>query len=282
MLLVLIVLYLFQGSIHAVSLPFFQRDTTPTSSSLLADQCTCPNQRSVLDILWSCLAVIFACSWVSVHPNMPEPGEPRRKVALRSLELMFWAIITPELILMWAMRQWYGARILERLYRGANIIIPFHCTHFSHTADIEKKWTKVHGYFIQMGGFMLYEGDQARGVLSPEKLKELYEDGKIDFPTVTEEEIRDRSKADGLAKIIVVGQTTWFVAQCIARSVQRGLILAQLELVTLAFAFLNGLMYFLWWNKPMNVERSIPVYLLKVPKEKPLPLNCKYSSNFKI
>ena len=46
-----------------------------------------------------------------------------------------------------------------------------------------------------MGGFMLYEGDQPRGILSPEKLKELYEDGKIDFPTVTEEpEIQDRSK----------------------------------------------------------------------------------------
>ena len=140
--------------------------------------------------------------------------------------------------------------------------------YLSNVADIEKNWTKTHGYFIQMGGFMLYEDDRARGILSPEKLKKLYEDGKIDFPTITEEEIHDRSKADNLAKIVVIGQTTWFITQCIARGIQ-GLALTQLELVTLAFAFLNGLMYLFWWNKPMDVQSSIPVYMLAEPKKRP-------------
>ena len=128
---------------------------------------------------------------------------------------------------------------------------------------------------------MLYEKDRALGILSPEKLKELYEDGKIDIPKVTEEEIQDRSKANSLAKIIVVGQTTWFIMQCIARGVQ-GLVLTQLELVTLAFAFLNAFMYFLWWDKPIDVECSVPVYLLEVPKEKQVPLERECSSNCKI
>jgi hypothetical protein len=152
---------------------------------------------------------------------------------------------------------------------------------FVHVVGIEKNWTKTHGYFIQMGGFMLYEKDRALGILSPKKLKGLYEDGRIDIPKVTEEEIQDHSKADGLAKIIVVGQTTWFIMQCIARGVQ-GLVLTQLELVTLAFAFLNAFMYFLWWNKPMDVECSVPVYLLEVPKGKQVPLKGEYSSNCKI
>ena len=209
---------------------------------------------------------------------MPEPGESWWKVALRRLELMFWTVIAPEMILMWAMRQWFGARRLERLYRRADVI---YYADFTPVIDIDKKWTKTHGYFIQMGGFMLYEGDQARGILSPERLKELYEEGRIDFPTVTEEEIHDRSQADALAKTVVVGQTTWFIVQCIARGVQ-GLVLTQLELVTLAFAFLNAFMYFLWWNKPMDVEYSVPVYLLEVPKGKQVPLEGEYSSNCKI
>jgi hypothetical protein len=285
MLLILAVLYLSQGFINTPTLSFLQRDTITLASASSSEQCSCPTQRSIWDIIWSCLATIFACSWVSVHPNMP--GESWWKVALRRLELMFWTVIAPEMILMWAMRQWLGARWLERLYRGADVIISFYHAYFTQVIDIDKKWTKTHGYFIQMGGFMLYEGDKARGILSPERLKELYEEGKIDFPTITEEEIHDRSQADALAKTVVVGQTTWFIVQCIARGVQ-GLVLTQLELVTVAFAFLNGLMYFLWWNKPMDVHPSlaVPVYLLDVPKRRPVTLNALtnggYSSNWKI
>jgi hypothetical protein len=32
---------------------------------------------------------------------------------------MFWAIIAPEMIILWAMRQWFGARNLAREYHGA-------------------------------------------------------------------------------------------------------------------------------------------------------------------
>ena len=47
---------------------------------------------------------------------------------------------------------------------------------------------------------MLYEKNVAKGVLSAERFAELLEAGKIEFPTITEEEIRDRGKADGFSK----------------------------------------------------------------------------------
>ncbi|KDR73285.1 hypothetical protein GALMADRAFT_37967, partial [Galerina marginata CBS 339.88] len=72
------------------------------------------NHRSIWDIVWSCSLTIFACSWVSVHPNIPGPDEGRIKVALRRLELMFWSIVAPELIIYWAMRQWLAALKLQR------------------------------------------------------------------------------------------------------------------------------------------------------------------------
>ena len=108
---------------------------------------------------------------------------------------------------------------------------------------------------------MLYDGDKAIGVLGPRQLEDLHAKGKIAIPMVKESDIEDRSKADALSKALVIVQTTWFVTQCIARK-QQGLVIPQFELVTAALAVLNGIMYFLWWHKPLNVQSTIPVYLL--------------------
>lgn len=81
-------------------------------------------------------------------------------------------------------------------------------------------------------------------------------DWKFKLPTAAE--IQDRSKGDGLSKALVVGQTAWFVTQCLARWVA-GLAITEMELVTLAFAALNGIIYFLWWNKPLDVRYAVQV-----------------------
>ena len=107
---------------------------------------------------------------------------------------------------------------------------------------------------------MLFEGNTPKGVLSPEEFSKLLRAGKIEFPTVTEEEIEDRSKSDGFSKAIALGQTLWFVAQCISRRAQH-LDLTLLELLTLSLAVLNGMMYLLWWHKPLDVRCPVRVYL---------------------
>ncbi|KDR77186.1 hypothetical protein GALMADRAFT_434880 [Galerina marginata CBS 339.88] len=239
MLLVLAVVYLSQRAINASPVSHFLRDNVPLDPtsptlSLCSDQ-----QRSMWDILWSCLATLFACTWVSVHPNIPPSEESWWKSSMRRFELMFWGLIAPEMIILWAMRQWYSAREIAKKYEGHG-------------------WTKTHAYFVQMGGFTLLEKGERPRVLFPEEMESLLRIGLIDLPQITEEEIRDRSKGDGLSKALVIGQTSWFVAQCVARHAQ-GLIVTELELVTGAFAALNGVMYFLWWNKPVDVRCSVPV-----------------------
>jgi hypothetical protein len=112
-----------------------------------------------------------------------------------------------------------------------------------------------------MGGFMLMHEDEMMGVLTPKTFSDLLQEGAIKFPSITEAEIEDRSKADSLAKGIAVLQTTWFIAQCISRTAQ-GLITTEVELITLAFAALNGILYFLWWDKPLDVKCCVPVFLL--------------------
>ena len=94
-------------------------DPSSNSTSVLASIPTLStNQRSTWNILWTCLATIFACTWVSIHPNIPSSKDGKIRLALQHLELMIWAILTPEMIIFWAMRQWRHARALFKLYEG--------------------------------------------------------------------------------------------------------------------------------------------------------------------
>jgi hypothetical protein len=112
---------------------------------------------------------------------------------------------------------------------------------------------------MQMGGFMLYLNGARKSVTVDYKLVARYiTDQRFILPST--EEIQDRSKGDGLSKALAVGQTGWFIAQCISRWAA-GLAITEMELVTLAFAALNGLIYFLWWNKPLDVRYAVPVML---------------------
>ena len=117
MLLVLTLVYIFHGfQSHAAPLTSLLAES---SSVIITPACIWPaDQRSIWDILWSCLATIFACSWVSVHPNIPASNESWWRIFLRRLELMFWAVVAPEMIISWAFRQWLGARKLEKRYKG--------------------------------------------------------------------------------------------------------------------------------------------------------------------
>jgi len=117
-----------------------------------------------------------------------------------------------------------------------------------------------------MGGFTEYEGNQPIRVLLPDELESYSLTGNGDFPRISKAEIEDRSKGDALSKGVVILQTGWFVTQCIARGVQ-GLPITELELATVAFATLNFVIYLLWWDKPLNVQRGARVYKKRMTEE---------------
>ena len=128
-----------------------------------------------------------------------------------------------------------------------------------------------------MGGFHLFERgskkmDNVQPIsheedipLHPLAAIDLYGDNTtldIDFSSFTvptEVEIKDRGKSDWLAKSLVLVQTSWFVMQCIARGIKH-LPVTHLEIVTLAYAAMNFVIYTFWWNKPLNVNRPVRVF----------------------
>ncbi|KAJ7206557.1 hypothetical protein GGX14DRAFT_568112 [Mycena pura] len=203
------------------------------------------NCRRLFDIVWGCLTTIFACTWVSAHPNVPPPKPTRPDafwptlkwklvVALlsiwRRLKLMLIAVIAPELVVGFAARQFLVA------------------WKFSNEFGIS--WT--HGYFISMGGFVTAAGGHP--VVTQKQVQEHISAIKA----VPQEDIEDKSKGDVLSKGVALLQGVWFVTQYVARAAQR-LPATELEVATLAFAVLNAFIWVLWWGKPLDVREPIAI-----------------------
>ena len=154
----------------------------------------------------------------------------------------------------------------------------------SNKSLLERGWSKTHGFFIIMGGFHLFEHHPINNdgfklhdddiPLRPLAARDLYGDhtywtnrAGIDFTSFTvptEEEIKDKGKSDWLAKSLVLLQTSWFVMHCIARGIKH-LPVTHLEIVTLAYAAMNFVIYIFWWNKPLNVNRPVRVFRKSEP-----------------
>ncbi|KAF8648130.1 hypothetical protein AX16_006380 [Volvariella volvacea WC 439] len=224
------------------------------TAALSAGACDPNKKRTIFDIVYSCLGVIFLCTYISIHHNIPDQNDSWAKKTWLKIRTMLYAMVAPEVVIMWALRQRIMAGKIADEYK-------------------ECGWTKTHGFFVQMGGLMLegeetgkYKVVESDYLRRKDQVIEIFRwpgqvIGKV--PKIRTKEIQDRGKGDILSKAIVVLQTSWFVVQCIARCIE-GLALTELELVTLAFAALNAVTYVLWWDKPLSVE--YPIYVDKEGK----------------
>lgn len=91
--------------------PFLRSEGTP-SVDCVNGHCS---KRTLFDIIGGCLTTTLICAWTAVHPNIP-PREGPLKRFLRRLELMFWAIVAPEIIPCWALNQLLAAITVKNVY----------------------------------------------------------------------------------------------------------------------------------------------------------------------
>ncbi len=73
--------------------------------------------RTLYEIIWSCLFTIIACTWIALHPDVPRPTSTHSEKApsrwnqtKKRLKLTIYAVIAPELIILWAI----GERLLAK------------------------------------------------------------------------------------------------------------------------------------------------------------------------
>ncbi|KAJ7059191.1 hypothetical protein C8F01DRAFT_1059228 [Mycena amicta] len=259
-------------------------DATSFGTRASPDSDTCKdNCRRLFDIVWGCLATVFACVWVSIHPNIPPPPPPAlpkgaslwrqakwklidSQGPLRSrLKLMLVGLLAPELIAGFAARQLLTAWKMSKKYEVS----------------------LTHGFFFGMGGFVdsaghpivtLAQIDSEQDEVSNNMLSTADQSAaneSTDLPPdseakrsetktlrairrTTEAAITDKSKGDVFSQSIAFLQGLWFVAQCIARTAQH-LPLTELEVATLAFAVVNILTWLLWLGKPLDVRDPLVI-----------------------
>jgi len=53
--------------------------------------------------------MIFGCTWVAIHPNVPHPGDTTISRFLKRTRLVLFTLIAPEMTVMWAMRQFWAS-----------------------------------------------------------------------------------------------------------------------------------------------------------------------------
>jgi hypothetical protein len=110
---------------EAAPMPLIERSDPPGCGESIPT-------RTIWNIIWSCLSTIFICTWGSLHPNISstpdEPGMGRLDKLRKSLvelltykvPLFLWALLVPEYILAWAIRQYITAGYIQK--RGAIFI----------------------------------------------------------------------------------------------------------------------------------------------------------------
>ncbi|KAL8875984.1 MAG: hypothetical protein Q9198_005740, partial [Flavoplaca austrocitrina] len=152
------------------------------------------------------------------------------------------------------------------------------------------RWELVHGFYALMGGFAVAHSMEiastaaagagcddcplqtflpeniSRATLTPDGLRFLmfYEPSAV--PSITTEQIMDKSKADGLKKTLVCAQALWFCLQCLTR-LSQSLPISLLELNTFGHALCTLAIYIFWWHKPLDIEEPT---IIEEPKYYPI------------
>ena len=202
------------------------------------------NQRGTMDIIWSCVVTLGICVWAMLHLNVPAETDSQLTLFLRRARWMTLAILAPELVMLFAGGQWASAKrsVAEMKELG------------------QGKWTIVHAFYADSGGFLLHIEDNLAFPVTAKQLHYLVQKGHLAMPQITKREIWDKSKADGFAKTIASFQAGWLVAQVIARGIQH-LPVTLVELSTVALLTCTVATAFFWFQKPLGVETPTELHL---------------------
>ena len=201
-----------------------------------------PNRRGTSGILSSCIITMVLCIWTALHLNLPLRSHAKQKWYAKghSWRKFGWLVLTllaPEIAVYTAWYQYREARKVKDL----GISVRNEVSVDDPGAGADKKWSMVHAFYAIMGGFVIDVGNRVSFLPGQRRGMTLTVNG-IEFiarrypqllPDVQEEDIKDRSKADALAKLVVCVQAVWFMTQCIRR-IASGLPITLLEVCFLS------------------------------------------------
>lgn len=149
---------------------FTRFDSTCTIPTTHVSFVSSPDSRGTLDILWSCLFTIIACTWTIQHLNIPEQrdrasekkdrlhqiwyaAERGAKSFWSNLKWMLFTMVAPEFILGKAigdfMVAWDLKKKVDEMKRRGEV-------------EFHEEWGLSHGFFALMGGFRVLLRDDSQ------------------------------------------------------------------------------------------------------------------------
>lgn len=197
-----------------------------------------PDGRGTMSIIWSCAITTFLCCWSVLVINLPGPESTHRSTFSRKLFLLGLCAAAPEAIFQVALGQWLSAKDSQRLFHGSGY----------------SDWTLRHSFFVDMGGLHLRCPGHSSFPINSRQLHFLITNGYVTYPSIEENQIRDRNKVDGTLRLLTLIQTLFFQTNMLLRAVQK-LAVTALELSTSAFVVLSISTTVFWFRKPADVER---------------------------
>ncbi|CAO2654198.1 Nn.00g109310.m01.CDS01 [Neocucurbitaria sp. VM-36] len=212
-----------------------------------------PNYRSTLEVLWQCVFTIILCCWTTFHPDISHPNSTWILQYLDRTLALLVGVMFPEVFLYIAFYERLDARSSMKAM---------------HDDGPEVPWSLTHAFYANMGGFRIEQTTHnvdERNEARPEYITAfpVYSllRSQVDLETFpSRKEIKDKGKADVMAKALTIVQIVWILVQSVARIVQH-LPLTTLEISTLAYIPCAIIAYILWWNKPYEVNMPTRLHL---------------------
>ncbi|KAK0440652.1 uncharacterized protein EV420DRAFT_1485862 [Desarmillaria tabescens] len=203
-------------AIFVISISLVQSIPVPHNGEDVLPACY-EDCRTVWDIIWSCATTIFACTWLSVHLNVPGHKLTEKEWfagAMDCAKLMAIAVLAPEAIVAWAVMQ----LMVDGKYTASVSKPPISIfSHIIRKIMLQEdpdppKLSMTHGFFLSMGGFYDTDTETLLDLDSFATNERLIDElQKVDVIS-----IHDKSKGDAFSKAVSILQISWFVSQCIA------------------------------------------------------------------
>ena len=203
-----------------------------------------PNGRGTLSLIISCVLTLILCVWSALHLNVPSNTQTTLASLMAQCRWIITGVYAPELVVFTAWRQWSSAKLVSSLVNKQRQLgkQPYKVSvEEAVTADnTSYEWTMTHSFFASTGGFAFEISDDEaqylpngckRLTLTARGVAFLASCGHI--PNVSKADITDKSKANNVAKALVIIQASWMLVQVIGRLLA-GLPVTLLEVNTIA------------------------------------------------
>lgn len=223
---------------------------TPNGTYVRSEPAFVPNPtgRGTIEVIFSCIVTLGLCIWTAVHPDVVANKTILGHLIYKT-SWMMTALVVPEIVVSNSFHQWREAKRVHAKW----------CTLSGIKKGSKEDMGMEGAFFVVMGGCTIGGIDDGfTATITPAGFLALTQSGTLPNDVLKKGIIKDKGKADALAKLLVCVQAIWMAVQCLARKLNF-LPVTLLEYHVVIQVLYAMAMYKFWWHKPKDVNEPIEV-----------------------